>query len=50
MNDPNTPQDDDLFDPQEPGKARTVYTFVAVLVVLALIVSIGGFAVWDRLF
>lgn len=49
MNDSHSPNDD-LFDPREPGKARTLYTVVAVLVVISLIVAIGGYAVWDRLF
>ena len=43
-------QDDPLFDPRVPGKARTIYSVVAIVVVIALIISIGGFAVWDRLF
>jgi hypothetical protein len=41
---------DPLFDPRVPGKARTIYSVVAILVVIALIIGIGGFAVWDRLF
>lgn len=49
-NSPNNDQSDDLFDPREPGKARTIYTIVAVIVTISLIVAIGGYAVWDRLF
>lgn len=48
MQDPH--EQDDLFDPREPGKARTIYTFLAILVVISLIVAIGGYAVWDMLF
>lgn len=50
MNDPNTPNDDDFFNPREPGKARTIYTIVAVIVVIALILAIAGNMVWDQLF
>ncbi len=50
MNDPNSPNDDDLFNPREPGKARTIYTIVAVTVVIALIFAIAGNMVWDQLF
>lgn len=52
MTDSNLPPDpqDDLFDPQVPGRARTIYTVLAVLVVVSLIVGMAGFAVWDRLF
>lgn len=42
--------DGPLFDPKVPGKARTIYSVVAILVVIALIIGIGGFAVWERLF
>ncbi len=42
--------DEPLFDPEVPGKARTIYSVVAILVVIALILSIGGFAVWEQLF
>lgn len=49
MNDSNTP-DDELFDPREPGKARTIYTIVAVIVVISLIVALGSNIVWDYLF
>ena len=49
LNDSNSP-DDELFDPREPGKARTIYTIVAIVVVVALIVALGGAAVWDYLF
>lgn len=44
------PPDDGLFDPRQPGKARMIYTVVAVLVTVSLIVGMAGFAVWDRLF
>lgn len=40
----------DPFDPRVPGKARTIYTIVAVIVVASLILGLAGFAVWDRLF
>lgn len=50
MNDSNSPNDDELFDPRQPGKARTIYTVVAILVVLSLIVAGAGSLVWDRLF
>lgn len=50
MNDSNSPHDDDFIDPREPGKARTVYTVVAVTVVIALILAIAGNMVWDQLF
>lgn len=49
MNDSHPPEDD-LFDPREPGKARTIYTVVAVVVVISLLVALGGFAVWEILF
>lgn len=42
--------DDSLFDPQVPGKARVIYSVVAILVVIALIIGIGGYTVWERLF
>lgn len=42
--------EDQPFDPQQPGRARTIYTVVAVLVVISLVVSIAGYALWDRLF
>lgn len=42
--------DEPLFDPRTPGKARTVYTIVAIIVVLSLIAGIAGYAVWDRVF
>lgn len=42
--------DDPLFDPRVPGKARIIYSAVAILVVIALVIGIGGFAVWERLF
>lgn len=50
MHDSNSPNDDDLFDPREPGKARTLYTIVAIIVVLSLLVAGAGTLVWDRLF
>lgn len=50
MNDSNSPNDDELFDPREPGKARTIYTIVAVIVTVALILAIAGNLVWDQLF
>ncbi len=50
MHDPNSPNDDELFDPREPGKARRIYTIVAVIVVLALVFAIAGNQVWDQLF
>lgn len=40
----------DPFNPRVPGKARTIYTIVAVIVVISLVVAIGGYAVWDTLF
>lgn len=46
----SNPPDDDLFDPREPGKARTIYTIVAVIVVISMIVALGGSLVWDYLF
>lgn len=49
MNDSNPPEDD-LFNPREPGRARTIYTIVAIIVTISLIVAIGGYAVWDILF
>lgn len=49
MTDSNSPNDD-LFDPREPGKARTIYIIIAVLVVISLIVAGAGTLVWDRLF
>lgn len=49
MNDPNQEQDK-LIDPTRPGKARTIYAVVAILVVVALIAALGGTLVWDRLF
>lgn len=50
MNDSNSPNDDELIDPREPGKARTIYTVVAVIVVLSLILAGAGSLVWDQLF
>lgn len=50
MHQSNAPNDDDLFDPREPGKARTIYTVVAIIVVLSLIVAGAGSLVWDQLF
>lgn len=52
MTDSRTPLEpqDDLIDVRQPGRARTVYTVVAVLVVISLIIGMAGFAVWDRLF
>lgn len=50
MNDPNSPHDDDLIDPKVPGKARTIYIIIAVIVTVALILAIAGNAVWDQLF
>lgn len=49
MNDPD-PRDDGLIDPREPGKARTIYTIIAVIVVISMIVALGGSLVWDYLF
>lgn len=48
MHDPH--DQDELFDPREPGKARAIYTVVAILVVISLVVAIGGYAVWEILF
>lgn len=42
--------DEPLFDPRTPGKARMIYSVVAITVVIALIIGIGGYAVWDQLF
>lgn len=47
---PPDQSDDQPFDPRQPGRARTVYTIVAVLVVISLVLSIAGYALWDRLF
>lgn len=44
------PPDDDLFDPREPGKSRTIYTIVAIVVVISLIGMLGGPLVWDYFF
>lgn len=48
----NVPPDNDdvVFDPREPGRFRTAYTVIAILVVLSLIIGMAGFALWDRLF
>lgn len=43
-------QDDGLIDPRVPGRARTIYTIVAVIVVISMIVALGGSLVWDYLF
>ena len=40
----------DPFDPRVPGKARLVYTIVAIVVTISLIASIAGYALWDRIF
>lgn len=50
MTDSHSPNDDELFDPREPGKARTIYTIVAIIVVIALIAAGAGTLVWERLF
>jgi hypothetical protein len=52
MNRPPLPPDNDdpLFDLQAPGTPRTVYTVVAVLVVISLVIGMAGFALWDRIF
>ena len=51
MKRPLPPESDEpLFDPRSPGKARVIYTIVAIVVVLSLVVGIAGYAVWDRIF
>lgn len=47
---PPPESDGPLFDPRVPGKARMIYSIVAILVVIALIIGLGGYAVWERLF
>lgn len=48
----NRPPEDDQqpFDPRVPGRARMIYTVVAVIVILSLIASIAGYALWERVF
>lgn len=46
----NDDHNDGLIDPRVPGRARTIYIIVAVIVTLSLIIAIGGYAVWDRIF
>ncbi|MCA9835205.1 MAG: hypothetical protein KC435_14720 [Thermomicrobiales bacterium] len=45
------PKDDDLLmDARQPGVFRIVYTIVAIIVVLGLVIGIAGYAWWNWFF
>lgn len=48
----NAPPEDEQepFDPRIPGKARMIYTIIAIVVVISLVASIAGYALWERVF
>lgn len=45
------PRDNDVvYDARTPGTFRRVYTIIAVLVVISLVVGMGGYAVWQWIY